>query len=139
VADPVVAGGTFSWVKGLQDADDDGSYETPLPGNRIPPEKITGYVEVTPLDGWTGRLQMLYSGHRDVFPGSNAYAQGSVSSYTVFDLSSRIDVGPGALTVGIENLFDNYYFPVRSQYPALDGSYTPAPGRTVSLSYAVTW
>ena len=139
VADPVVAGGTFSWVKGLQDADDDGSYETPLPGNRIPPEKMTGYVEVTPLEGWTGRLQMLYSGHRDVFPESTAYAQGSVSSYTVFDLSSRIDVGPGALTVGIENLFDNYYFPVRSQYPALDGSYTPAPGRTVSLSYAVTW
>ena len=139
VADPVVAGGTFSWIKGLQDADDDGSYETPLPGNRIPPEKMTGYVEVTPLDGWTGRLQVLYSGHRDVFPQSTAYAQGSVSSYTVFDLSSRVDVGPGALTVGLENLFDTYYFPVRSQYPALNGSYTPAPGRTVSLSYAVTW
>jgi len=139
VADPVTAGGSFSWVKGLQDADDNGSYETPLPGNRIPPEKITSYVEVTPLEGWTGRLQMLYSGHRDVFPGSNAYAQGSVSPYTVFDLSSRIDVGPGALQVGIENLFDNYYFPVRSQYPALDGSYTPAPGRRVSLSYSVTW
>jgi iron complex outermembrane receptor protein len=51
VADPVAVGGTFSWVKGLQDANDDGSYETPLPGNRIPPVKVTGYVEVTPLDG----------------------------------------------------------------------------------------
>jgi iron complex outermembrane receptor protein len=139
VADPVAIGGTFSWVKGVRDADNNGSYETPLPGNRIPPEKVTGYVEVTPVDGWTSRLQMLYSGSRDVFPNSTAYAQGSVSPYTVFDLSSRVEVGPGALTIGIENLFDNYYFPVRSQYPAFDSSYTPGRGRHLSLSYAVTW
>ena len=139
VTDPVAVGGTFSWVKGKRDADDDGSYETPLPGNRIPPEKVTGYVEVTPVDAWTARLQLLYSGSRDAFPGSNAYAQGRVSSYTLVDLSSRIDVGPGVLTIGIENLFDNYYFPVRSQYPALDGSYTPGRGRNVTLGYSVTW
>jgi iron complex outermembrane receptor protein len=139
VADPVAVGGTFSWVKGIQDADDDGSYETPLPGNRIPPVKVTGYLEVTPVDGWSSRLQMLSSGRRDAFPGSSVYAQGRVSPYTVFDLSSRVAVGPGALTIGIENLLDNYYFPVRSQYPALDGSYTPARGRNVSLSYRVQW
>ena len=139
VADPVGVGGTFSWVKGVRDADDDGSYETPLPGNRIPPEKLTGYVEVTPLDAWTARLQVLYSGTRDAFPNSTAYGQGSVSPYTIVDLSSRIDVGTGALTVGIENLFDNYYFPVRSQYPAFDDSYTPGRGRNISLSYSVTW
>lgn len=140
VADPVAAGGTFSWVKGLRDADDNGSYDTPLPGTRIPPEKLTGYVEVTPVDSWTSRLQVLYSGRRDAFDGPPfSYGQGSVSPYAVFDLSSRIEVGPGALTIGIENLFDNYYFAVRSQYPALAGSYTPARGRHVSLSYAVTW
>jgi len=139
VTDPLAVGGTFSWVKGKRDADDDGSYETPLPGNRIPPEKITGYAEVTPIEAWTARLQMMHSGSRDAFPGSSSYAQGSVSSYTVFDLSSRVDIGPGTLTIGIENLFDNYYFPVRSQYPALDRSYTPGRGRNVTLSYSVTW
>lgn len=139
MADPVAMGGTFSWVKGVQDTDDDGSYETPLPGNRIPPVKVTGYVEMTPLDGWSSRIQVLSSGLRDAFPGSSAYAQGRVSPYTIFDLSSRVDVGPGALTIGIENLFDNYYFPVRSQYPALDGSYTPGRGRNVTLSYSITW
>jgi iron complex outermembrane receptor protein len=139
VTDPVALGGTFSWVKGKRDADNNGSYETPLPGNRIPPEKVTGYVEVTPLDGWANRLQVLYSGERDAFPGSSSYAQGRVSPYTVVDLSSRLDVGPGSLTIGIENLFDNYYFPVRSQYPALDGSYTPGRGRNVNLIYSVTW
>jgi iron complex outermembrane receptor protein len=139
VVEPVAVGGTFSWVKGVQDTDDNGSYETPLPGNRIPPEKVTGYVEVAPVDGWTSRLQMLYSGHRDAFPNSTAYGQGRVSPYAVFDLSSRFDVGPGTLSIGIENLFDNYYFPVRSQYPALNGSYTPGRGRNVSLSYSVRW
>ena len=139
VVDPVAVGGTFSWVKGMRDANDNGNYETPLPGNRIPPEKITGYVEATPLDGWTARLQMLYSGSRDAFPNSTAYAQGRVSPYAVFGLSSRFDIGPGALSIGIENLFDNYYFPVRSQYPALNGSYTPGRGRNVNLSYSVTW
>ena len=139
VADPLALGGTFSWVKGKRDADDNGSYETPLPGNRIPPEKVTGYVEVAPLDGWSTRLQVLYSGERNAFPDSSSYAQGRVSPYTVVDLSSRVDVGPGSLTIGIENLFDNYYFPVRSQYPALDGSYTPGRGRNVNLSYSVTW
>ncbi len=139
VIDPVAVGGTFSWVKGLQDTDENGSYETPLPGNRIPPEKITGYVEVSPLPSWTARLQMLYSGSRDAFPESTEYAQGEVSPYTVFDLSSRIDVGPGTLTIGIENLLDNYYFSVRSQYPALNDAYTPARGRNVNLSYSVTW
>lgn len=139
VSEPVAVGGTFSWVKGIQDADDDGNYETPLPGTRIPPEKITGYVEVTPVEGWTGCLQMLYSGSRDAFPESTAYAQGSVSPYTIFDLSSRIDVGPGSLEIGIENLLDNYYFPVRSQYPALNGSYTPGRGRNVNVSYTVKW
>ncbi|PQJ35149.1 hypothetical protein BSZ35_11570 [Salinibacter sp. 10B] len=140
VTDPVAVGGTFSWVKGVRDANGNGSYETPLPGNRIPPEKITGYVEVTPLNGWTSRLQVLYSGRRDVFDGPPyTYAQGSVSPYTVVDLSSRVEVGPGALTIGIENLLDNYYFSVRSQYPALPGSYTPARGRNVNLSYSVTW
>lgn len=141
VAEPVAVGGTFSWVKGIQDSDDDGSYETPLPGNRIPPEKVTGYVEGTLLDGWTARLQMLYSGSRDVFPESesSSYAKGSVSPYTVFDLSTKVDLKTGALTIGVQNLLDNYYFPVRSQYPALDGSYTPARGRNVNLTYSVTW
>lgn len=85
---------------------------------------------------------MLYSGKRDVFDDTAPFGQGEVSPYTVFDLSTRVDVGSGALKVGIENLFDNYYFPVRSQYPGGNfggDSYTPARGRNVSLSYKVNW
>jgi len=105
----------------------------PLPGNRIPAEKAAGKVEVTLLYGWTSRLQMLHSGRRDAFPNSTACAQGLVSPSAVFDLSSRVEVGPRAFTFGIENLTDNYYFPVRSTYPALYSSYTSRRGRNISL------
>ncbi len=143
VVDPLTVGGSFSWIRGKKDADEDGSFGSHLPGYRIPPEKVTGYVEVTPMDGWTGRIQMMYSGRRDVFDDQSVYAQGSVSPYTVFDLSSQIDVGTGTLKVGIENLFNNYYFPVRSQYSGQNrtgnGAYTPGRGRNISLSYKVNW
>lgn len=142
VTDPLAVGGSFSWLRGKSDPDDDGSFGTRLPGQRIPPEKATGYVEVTLLDGWTSRIQAMYSGKRDVFDDTAPFGQGDVSPYAVFDLSSRIKVGTGTLKIGIENLFDNYYFPVRSQYPGGNfggDSYTPARGRNVSLSYEVTW
>ncbi|WP_103028947.1 TonB-dependent receptor [Salinibacter altiplanensis] len=140
--DPVAVGGSFSWLQGKNDADDDGSFGTHLPGQRIPPEKATGYVDVTPIDGWTSRIQMMYSGERDVFDDTAPFGRGDVSPYVVFDLTSQIKVGTGALEVGIENLFDNYYFPVRSQIPGGnfgDDSYTPARGRNFSLSYSVRW
>lgn len=140
LADPVTVGGTFTWLEGKRDATGDGSYDTYLPGNRIPPAKTTGYVEVTPLEGVSGRLQVLHSGARDRFDdGERAYGEGPIDPYTVFDLSSRIDVGPGALKVGVQNLFDNYYFPVRSQFTNFGGAYTPGRGRTVSLAYSVQW
>ena len=141
VADPVTVGGTFSWLKGKSDPDEDDNFDTPLGGDRIPPEKITGYVEVSPLDIWTGRLQVMYSGNRNVFSNQGPFGQGRVESYTLVDLSSRIDVGPGMLKVGINNLLDNYYFPVRSQFAGKNfggSSYTPGRGRNVSLSYKVT-
>lgn len=139
VTDPVTVGGTFSWLTGKRDANDDGSYETPLPGTRIPPEKLTGYVEVTPTDGVTTRVQVLHSGHRDPFDGQRAYGEGPVARYTLVDLSGRIDAGPGALKVGVENLFDTYYYPVQSQFTNFGFAYTPGRGRTVSLGYTVTW
>lgn len=138
VLEAVTVGGTFTWLEGKRDANDDGSYDTYLPGNRIPPAKMTGHVEVTPVAGWTSRLQVMHVGSRDRFD-DNVYGHGSIDSYTLVDLSSQIDVGPGALQVGVQNLFDTYYFPVRSQFTNLGRAYTPGRGRNASLSYTVRW
>ncbi|MFB6274317.1 MAG: TonB-dependent receptor [Salinibacter sp.] len=140
VADPLKVGGSFTWLEGKRDANGDGSYDTYLPGNRIPPTKITGYVKVTPIDGVSGRLQVFRSGSRDRFKeGDRTYGEGPIESYTLVDLSGQVDVGPGTLALGVQNLFDNYYFPVRSQFTNFGFAYTPGRGRNVSLSYTVKW
>lgn len=134
-------GGTLTVQEGKRDADDDGEYETYLPGSRIPPTKVTGYVAYTPGPNWQNRIQVLHSGVRDRFDGDAeaAFGQGDIAPYTVVDLSTAYAVGPGTVKLGIENLFDTFYFPTISQWYNLGYGYTAAPGRQVSLSYTVTW
>lgn len=134
-------GGTFTWLEGKRDADDDGDYEQYLTGDRIPPLKLTGYVQGTLRDGWTARLQMLHSGSRDRFDGEPNvdFARGPVDAYTLFGVTTTVDAGPGALEIGIENLFDTFYYPAVSQWYHFDSAYTPGRGRNLSLSYTLTW
>lgn len=137
--DPFEIGGTATVMQGKTDADDDGNYGTYLPNSRIPPEKVTGYVALAPSDRWSIRAQVLYSGQRDPFEGdaATAFGQSDVESYTIVDLSASIDAGTGVVGIGIENLFDNFYFPAVSQWYGLGSGYTAAPGREVRLSYTV--
>jgi len=132
-------GGTFTWLEGENDADLDDEF-LPLNSLEIPPLKLTAYVENETLPGWRNRLQLLYSGSRD-----RAFEEGvdgqSISSYVVVDWLSSIKLGPGALQVGIENLFNNQYFPVYSQYFAsfFDSANYAGRGRTLSVGYRVNW
>lgn len=138
---PLRFGGSVTVQEGKRDADDDGDYETYLPGPRIPPTKLTGYVAYTPVAGWQNRLQVLHSGARDRFDGEaeTVFGQGDVESYTVFDLSTAVEIGAGTVALGVENLFDTFYFPSISQWYNLGTGYSAAPGRQVSLTYTVTW
>lgn len=138
---PLRLGGTLTIQEGKRDADDDGTYETYLPGSRIPPTKVTGYVAYSPVPEWQNRLQVLHSGSRDRFDGEaeTVFGRGDVEPYTVFDLTTAYEVRPGTIKLGIENLLDTFYFPNISQWYNLGSGYTAAPGRQVSLSYTVTW
>ena len=130
-------GSSFSYVEGDNDPDDDGEF-TPLTGFRIPPIKLTAYVENETLPGWRNRLQMLYSGARDrAFEEEVDFQE--VESYIVFDLISSLEIGEGTLSLGIQNLFNNQYFTATSQLLRLrtNESYTAASGITFSLQYAV--
>jgi iron complex outermembrane receptor protein len=130
-------GGTVTWLEGKRDADDDGEYETYLSGDRIPPLKLTGFVTYAPTPRLRTRLQVLYSGARDRFPESTAFAQGAVESYTTVDLATAFDVGSGTIELGVENLFDTFYFPTVSQWYNYGTGYAAAPGREVSLTYTL--
>lgn len=128
------AGGSFSWIEGKSDPDLDGQYDTPLQNRRIPPRKVTAYVE-TDVNNWSVRAQALYSGSRNKFPGSTAFWEGEINSWTVIDLSASGNVGPGVLTLGVNNLLNEDYFTHISESAQQDNRYSKAQGATATIRY----
>lgn len=133
-------GGLISWNEGESDVNDDGDFE-PLSTFDIQPLKITAYVENETLPGWRNRFQALYVGGRDrAFEAG--IDSGGIDSYFVLDYISSIELGPGSLQIGIQNLLDTEYFPVISQFrgsPGWISTRLAAPGRTISIGYRVTF
>jgi iron complex outermembrane receptor protein len=145
--DRLSLGGVWSWTEGEAYNAKLGEYRA-LNGYRIQPAKLTGYVEHRTLPGWTNRLQVLHSTSRDrpfedrVDPSKPAgYGEQPIESFTVVDLASTLDVGPGTLRVGIENLLNEQYFDIVSQLDLTDGYayYTAARGATLNLGYVVRY
>lgn len=134
-------GGTFTWIEGENDADQDGDY-TALNSLRIPPVKITGFLEYNPFDWLRTRLQTLYFGSRTrAFEDGVGFGGRVVNEYMVADLLVQADIGPGTLQVGVENLFNNQYFPLFSQQlrNGQNTSHLAARGATMSVSYSWKW
>ncbi|HEY9846776.1 MAG TPA: TonB-dependent receptor, partial [Candidatus Caenarcaniphilales bacterium] len=130
-------GSTASFVEGENDVNRDGTYQA-LNGFRIPPVKLTTYVENETLPGWQNRLQLLYSGNRDrAF--NDAIDFRGVESFLTLDLISSLKLGDGTLRLGIQNLLNNQYFSPASQLLRLrtNDSFTAALGRTFSLQYSL--
>lgn len=136
--------GTFTWMQGEVDTDDDGTYDEDIDTLRIPPLKVTGSVSYAFLDWLSAGTQVFYSGTQS--NNSSAFGGGcpswkdycfDIDSYFLVDLFSNIAVGPGELNVNVTNLFNNAYFPVINQ--AYDSQYSnvQGPGRRLSLGYTM--
>ncbi|MEX0742361.1 MAG: TonB-dependent receptor, partial [Phycisphaeraceae bacterium] len=130
-------GGTATWMQGRIDLDNDGDYDEDLPGTRIPPLKLTGYLEYQPFEWWNNRLQAMYSGTRS--PDSSLYGNQPVEDYVLVDLYASFKVGPGELRLGVENLLNEDYYPVLNQATAASYNYTRGSGRKLSFVYSVNW
>ncbi|NEQ29423.1 MAG: TonB-dependent receptor [Leptolyngbya sp. SIO4C5] len=134
-------GGIISWNEGENDLDEDGDFD-PLNSFEIQPIKITAYVENETLPGWRNRLQALFVGGRDrAFDPDNGPDFATVESYFLLDYISSIQLGPGTVQIGIQNLLDEEYVPIASQLRGAFGldSRIAAPGRTISIGYRVTF
>ncbi|MFA9461686.1 TonB-dependent receptor [Thiohalorhabdus sp. Cl-TMA] len=137
-------GGTASWQEGRVDTDSDGDTDEYLDGTRIAPPELTLYGEYAPTERWSARLQAKQVFDRDRFdsaalPASDAFAKGKVDGYTLVDASGRVEVGPGSLEVGINNLLDEQYITPLGQAYNLAGYVFAGRGRTLSASYSVTY
>ena len=131
-------GGTVSWQEGEQDPDFDRTF-TPMPGWRIAPVKIGGYIEHDTRSWWQNRLQVTYSGTRDEFSGSTNFGEGRVEDVTLVDLVTAVRFPRGTLRIGVENLANAFYFPPVNQAFNDGFNYIAGRGRTVTISFSVPW
>jgi iron complex outermembrane receptor protein len=134
-------GGTFTWTEGdfLDPADDEWKA---LNSFRIAPPKTTAYVQHRTLERWTNRVQLVVVGSRDRAALDDiGYGGRPVRGYTTVDYVGTLGVGPGALSLGVENIFNRLYYPLPSQLMA-SGSWTghtAARGAVLSIGYRVNY
>ncbi|ADE14855.1 TonB-dependent receptor [Nitrosococcus halophilus Nc 4] len=140
-SDRLKIGGTFTWQEGEREDPATGE-DIALNGFRISPLKLTGYAEYSPFYWWNARLQVLYSGNRDdAAEDGVGFGGREVEDYTVVDLYSSFDAGPGTLRIGIENLLNNQYQTVFGQLlrNGRNTSNIAARGATARVSYTLRW
>ncbi|MEM8596674.1 MAG: TonB-dependent receptor [Pseudomonadota bacterium] len=131
-------GGTFTWLRGRVDTNDDGEFNEDLPSTRVPPIKLTAFADWLPLDGVTTRVQVTHVGSRS--PDSTAFGGTSdIDSYTVVDAYATVELGPGEVQLGVNNLFNADYTPLINQAYDSSFAYARGPGTTISLAYSVSF
>ena len=141
IGENLMVGGSFTWIEGENDPGRTGDYVA-LNGWRIPPTKFVAYLEHATLPGWTNRLQLVHSGDRDRAADAGVgYGGRAVESFSVVDLLSTVDVGPGQLGIGVENLFNEDYHNVYAQLlvNSRNETHFKAPGRTLRLDYTIAY
>ncbi|SHK75377.1 iron complex outermembrane recepter protein [Chitinophaga jiangningensis] len=136
---------TYSYLEGKADtAKTGGSYNVYLNGRRIAPPKITGTVAYRPLKDLEVRIQYLGVQGRDRF-AKNAKGvyngnEGAVKAYNLFNFAASYKLNPKTMfTLGVENLFNEDYFPARSQWFMQPGFYAKGRGASFNLGIAITY
>lgn len=135
-------GATLSKLWGRETPQGSGTDQI-MSGYRIPPLKLTGYLQYKPHGGWSSRLQVTHFGARDYrLNGVTGFGRRAITSYTTLDLVSRYQLTPrDTLSAGIENLLNRYYLPAYSQLmrSSNNASRLPASGAMLNLSYSHRW
>ncbi|MCH7293970.1 TonB-dependent receptor [Acinetobacter higginsii] len=135
-------GGSITWMKG-RETPQNSNTEQDMTGYRIPPLKVTGYISYSPTDTWTNRLQATYFGAEDYrLNGVNSFGRYDVKSYTTADLLSSFALNKkDTMTIGLENIFNNQYYPLYSQLMrnSNNTSHLLANGITLKVSYSHKW
>jgi iron complex outermembrane receptor protein len=133
-------GGTLTWFEGESDPNLDGIY-TFLNSYRIPPVKVTAYVEHNTLSNWFNRLQVTYSGERNRFGNNTGFGLRPVEDYATVDYLGSIRLPRGTLKFGVENLLNKQYFTRESQLlrTGTNSSYAAAQGAVLSFGYSISY
>ncbi len=136
-------GGTLTWMQG-RETPQGATADQPMTGYRIPPLKITAYVQYQPGQRWSLRAQLTWFGARDyrLADGRTQFARADVRSYYTVDLLGRYAIDEkNTVNVGVQNLFNRYYLPLYSQLmrSGSNNSRLPAAGAVLTASYTHRW
>lgn len=135
------AGGSATWMRGREKPDDKGWQD--MTGYRVPPLKLSAYIQYKPTLDWSNRLQATFFDSKDYrLDGVDSFGRHKVSTYTTVDLISQYQISPDdKLSVGIQNLFNRDYYPLYSQLLRNNNntSHLPAPSTVLTVSYTHNW
>ncbi|MEW3716604.1 TonB-dependent receptor [Pseudomonas aeruginosa] len=135
------AGGSATWMRGREKPD--GKDWQDMTGYRVPPLKLTAYLQYKPDADWNNRLQATFFYSKDYrLDGVESFGRRQVSTYTTVDLVSQYRITPDdQLSLGIQNLFNRDYYPLYSQLLRNNNntSHLPAPGTVLTASYTHNW
>lgn len=131
-------GGSVSWSDG--ETTSPTGIVSPLDTTRIPPLKGTFYLQYEIAEAWKLRGQFTYSGRQDRFPGNpQVFGRADVESFSLLDLSLTGKVGPGQMTLAINNALNEFYFTPDAWRFAGADSFTAGQGAVAKLSYTLQY
>ncbi|WP_323815935.1 TonB-dependent receptor [Cellvibrio sp. NN19] len=140
--DSWATGATMTWMKGEERPQNSAQYQD-MPGNRIPPLKFTAYGEYRPSEKWNHRLQLTaFKGKDYRLNGVASFGRRDTEGYAVVDLISQWKISEvSKVDVGVENLFNTYYYPQYSQLlrSSSNTSHLPASGTVLKLGFTHNW
>ena len=123
---------TYSWVEGKNTEAD-----VYLGAKQISPPKATVNINWNPNNDISLALNYLYVGDRKRFdPVDGEYVgdQGPIDSYQIVNLSGNYDfANDWSVFIGVENLFNQDYYPTKSQGYTYGGYNIKGLGTTVNI------
>lgn len=141
-------GGSYSYTEGKRDLNNNGKYDDTedmyLNGRRISAPKYTGTITYRPVTLLELTLNYTGIGSRNRFQ-KNANGiyngnEGAVKAYHLFSFAGNYKINKSTrLSLGIENLFNQDYFPARAQWFMQPGFYSKGRGTAVNLGLSVSY
>nr|WP_022959018.1 TonB-dependent receptor [Spongiibacter tropicus] len=128
----------YAEAEGRYDSDQDGKVDSDLGGTNISPDRVNLSWDRRWTDTLSSRLQVNHLRDRSVKNSSDVTIN-KFNGYTTVDASADIQVGPGVLSVSVQNLTNRDYFTYYSQSSPNDLRNFKGIGRSFGLAYQLTF
>ncbi len=138
-------GASYSYVEGLAHTPDNPHDLTYVGGDIIAPPKATAYVNIKPFKKLSTSLRLVQVGNRKRFKTVEKgdgftynYGQVPVNGYTLVNFSGTYEANDNlSISLGVNNLLNNYYLPARSQWASTSGD-RPIAGEGINARLAIS-